>query len=79
MTKMCSKNMYINRLVLFHMQCAYCMCSLQVLCEGHQRQTPDHKDDFGINTSLAAPGALAHRLQHPKWPLGGQKMDDGVC
>ena len=30
------------------------------------------------NTSLAAPGALAHRLQNPKWPLGGPKMADGV-
>ena len=25
-----------------------------------------------INTSLAAPGALAHRLQSPKWPPGAQ-------
>ena len=33
------------------------------------------------NTSLAAPGALAHRLQrlqNPKWPPGGPKMADGV-
>ena len=33
------------------------------------------------NTSLAAPGALAHRLQrlqNSKWPLGGPKMADGV-
>ena len=35
-----------------------------------------HKD-----TSLAATGALAHRLQrlqNPKWPPGGPKMADGV-
>ena len=33
------------------------------------------------NTSLAAKGALAHRLQrlqNPKWPPGGPKMADGV-
>ena len=30
------------------------------------------------NTSLAAPGALAHRLQNPKWPPVGPKMADGV-
>ena len=30
------------------------------------------------NTSLAAPGALAHRLQNPKLLLGGPKMADGV-
>ena len=33
------------------------------------------------NTSLAAPGALAHCLQclqNQKWPLGGPKMADGV-
>ena len=29
-------------------------------------------------TSLAAKGALAHRLQNPKWPPGGPKMADGV-
>ena len=27
-------------------------------------------DDFLDNTSLAAPGALAHCLKNPKWPLG---------
>ena len=34
-----------------------------------------------LNTSLAAKGALAHRLQrlkNPKWPPGGPKMADGV-
>ena len=33
------------------------------------------------NTSLAAPGALAHRLQrlqNPKWPPVAPKMADGV-
>ena len=30
------------------------------------------------DTSLAAKGALAHRLQNPKWLLGGPKMEDGV-
>ena len=33
------------------------------------------------NTSLAAKGALAHRLQrlqNPKWPLGDPKMANGV-
>ena len=33
------------------------------------------------NTSLAAPGARAYRLQclqNPKWPTGGRKMADGV-
>ena len=30
------------------------------------------------NTSLAAPGALAHRLQNPKWPPGCPKMANGV-
>ena len=31
-----------------------------------------------MNTYLAAPGALAHRLQNQKWPLGGSKMADRV-
>ena len=31
-----------------------------------------------INTSLAAKGALANRLQNPKWPLGGPKMAEGL-
>ena len=31
-----------------------------------------------VNTILAAPGALAHRLQNSKWPIGGPKMADGV-
>ena len=30
------------------------------------------------NTSLVAKGALAHRLQNPKWPPGSPKMADGV-
>ena len=30
------------------------------------------------NTSLAAKGALANRLQNPKWPPGGPKMAEGV-
>ena len=33
--------------------------------------------DYFFNTSLVAPGALAHRLQrlqNPKWPPGGPKM-----
>ena len=30
------------------------------------------------NTSLSAKGALAHRLQNPKWPPGGPKMADGA-
>ena len=34
--------------------------------------------DVESNTSLAAPGALAHRLQNPKWPPGGPEMADGV-
>ena len=34
-----------------------------------------------MNTSLAAKGALANRLQrlqNPKWPPGGPKMAEGV-
>ena len=34
--------------------------------------------ECGLNTSLAAPWALAHHLQNPKWELGGLKMADGV-
>ena len=30
------------------------------------------------DTSLAATGALAHRQQNLKWPLGGPKMADRV-
>ena len=30
------------------------------------------------NTSLAALGALTHRLQNPKWLLGGPKMADRI-
>ena len=30
------------------------------------------------NTSLAVKGALAHRLQNPKWLAGGPKIADGV-
>ena len=37
-----------------------------------------HSCFYSQNTSLAAKGALAHRLQHPKWPPGGPKMVDGV-
>ena len=33
---------------------------------------------FKVNTSLVAKGALAHRLQNPKWPPGAPKMTDGV-
>ena len=31
-----------------------------------------------FNTSLVAKGALAHRLQNPKWPPWGPKIADGV-
>ena len=31
-----------------------------------------------VNTSLAAKGALAHRLQNPKWSPGDPKMANGV-
>ena len=30
------------------------------------------------NTSLAAKGAMPHRLQNPRWPPGGPKMAEGV-
>ena len=35
-------------------------------------------NDKLYNTSLAAKGALDHRLQNPKWLLGGPKMADGI-
>ena len=31
-----------------------------------------------FNTSLSAPGTLAHRLQNPKRPLGAPKMVDNI-
>ena len=37
--------------------------------------------NISFNTSLAAPGAFAHRLQrlqNPKWSVRGPKMADGV-
>ena len=44
-------------------------------------QLGDDQEKVPENTSLAAKGALAHRLhrlQNPKWPPGGSKMADGV-
>ena len=34
-------------------------------------QSENHKEK---NTSLAAKGALTHRLQNPKWPAGSGKV-----
>ena len=42
------------------------------------RKGRDSGEKSEKNTSLAAPGALAHRLLNPKWPPGGPKMADGV-
>ena len=32
---------------------------------------------WNLKTSLAEPGALAHRLQNPKWPPGAPKWQRG--
>ena len=48
--------------------------SMRKGCDGGGKK----RKKTGKNTSLAAKGALANRLQNPKWPPGGPKMAEGV-
>ena len=43
-----------------------------------QIKWPQQTVGFGLVDNAATPPAMPHRLQNPKWPLGGPKMADVV-